>query len=257
MMHVGRHFMRASLPTQDEVFEAFLMQVNAARRSTYVVADRPDESERGESEIDYVATDAPSGRQLAVEVSSVWRNPEAGRDDRPWRDFVQTVETWLNGRVPGTFHLYADLRIPAGLNPQIFAGDLMTLFVREDATLTRFSESGRALTFRVCGMDVCISKAAPTGSEVALGQRASDADLAAVSDFVRAILTKRSPKLQHHKARGRETWLLLYNTILPLLSPSILQGLIGAQLSDLHAHIDHVAIMAGNPPHDVRLTVIR
>ncbi len=249
--------MQAHPPTQDEVFEAFLTQVNAARGSTYVATERPDESRRGEAEMDYVATDASSGRQLAVEVSSVCRSPEAGKGDQSWRDFVRTVETWLRGRVPGTFQLSTDRRIPAGLDPQTFAGDLMTLFVREDATLTRLSERGRALTIRVCGMDLCIAKATRKGSEVALGRRVSDADLAAFSDFVRGILTRRSPRLQPHKARGRETWLLLYDTIWPLLSPSILQGLAGALLSDAHAHIDHIGIVAGNPPHDVHLTVIR
>lgn len=249
--------MRTYPPTQDEVFEAFLTQVNAARGSTYVTTERPDESERGEAEIDYVATDGPSGRQLAVEVSRVWRSPEARRENRSWWDFVHTVEAWLRGRVSGTFHLYTDLRIPAWLDPQTFAGDLMTLFVREEATFTGLSETGRALTFRVCGMDVSIAKAASTGSEVALRRRASDADLTGFSDFVRGILTKRSPRLQRHKARGRETWLLLYNTIWPLLSPFILQEFIGALLSDAHAHIDHIGIVAGNPPHDAWLTVIR
>jgi len=239
------------------VIETFLKHLNEKRGTSYVVTDRPDASERRETEIDYVATDYHSKSEIAVEVSSIWRSSTAGKEDNDWGRFTQRVQELSSGRVPGRFHVYTDMRIPPGLDVQTFSDELIQLIARDDSKLTLLSRQGRGLTLRLSSMDVFVSKSATEASDVSFGRKGEDSMARDFPNFVREILSKKSPKLRRHKELGRETWLVVYNTIWPLMSPFECQRIISEQLSPDHDHIDHIGVVAGNPPDDAWLIEVR
>lgn len=244
-------------PHQDAVFEAFLKLLNEKRRTSYVITQRPDESERRETEIDYVATDSRFNSEIAVEVSSIWRSSAAGKEDSDWGRFTQRVQELSSGRVPGRFHVYTDMRIPPGLDVQTFSDELIQLIARDDSKLSLLSKQGRGLNLHLSWMDVFVSKSVIKASDVSFGRKGEDSMTRDFPNFVREILSKKSPKLRRHKERGRETWLVVYNTIWPLMSPFDSQKVVEEQLGPEHAHIDHLCIVAGNPPDDAWLIEIR
>lgn len=244
-------------PRQDAVIETFLKLLNEKRGTSYVITDRPDASERRETEIDYVVTDYRYKSEIAVEVSSIWRSSTAGKEDNDWGRFTQRVEELSRGRLPGKFYVYTNLRIPRGLDVQTFSDELVQLIVRNDSSLTPLSNDGRGLTFRLCGMDLFVAKGTTKESEISFARRGEDSITLNFPEFVMAILAKKSSKLKRHKELGRETWLVVYNTIWPLISPFECQRIISEQLSPNHDHIDHIGVVAGNPPDDAWLIDIR
>lgn len=239
------------------MIEAFLKLLNEKRRTSYVITQRPDESERRETEIDYVVTDSRYNSEIAVEVSSIWRSSTAGKEDSDWGRFTQRVQELSSGRVPGRFYVYTDMRIPPGLDVQTFSDELIQLIARDDSKLTRLSKQGRGLNLRLSRMDVFVSKSVIKASDVSFARKGEDSMTRDLPNFVREILSKKSPKLRGHKERGRETWLVVYNTIWPLKAPFEWQQIISEQLSPEHNHIDHIGVIAGNPPDDAWLTEVR
>lgn len=151
--------------------ETFLKWLNAERSATYLIACRPDESERQAPEIDYVLRSSGFQSEIALEISSLWRSSDAGREDNFWSFFTERVAELLRGGLPGTFHAVTDLRITPELDAQAFADELGRQIVRYDDDLAALSESGRFLTFRVCGMEVSVDKGGNKASEVSFGRR--------------------------------------------------------------------------------------
>ena len=80
--------------------------------------------------------------EIAVEVSSVWRSSDAGREDNSWSLFTERVAERLGGEVPGTFHAVTDLRIPSELDAQVFPDELGRQIVGNDHELAALSERG-------------------------------------------------------------------------------------------------------------------
>ncbi len=128
-------------PTQDDVIGAFLRWVNADRGAAYDVAKRPDEANRNEQDIDYVLTDPKRTPEIAVEVSSVWRSEEAGKEDAFFAKWFGRVRTRIQGRIAGTFYVFfSPIRVPDRLDPERFGNDLLGVMEREyyNPTLQRF-----------------------------------------------------------------------------------------------------------------------
>jgi hypothetical protein len=245
-------------PLQGEVLEPFLKFLSAQRETSYTVDEQPDVSERQKPEVDYVLRDSRSGSEIAVEVSSVWRSSAAGMEDRNWSQFTERVTGLLDGKLQGTFHVYTELRIPSALQVQPFANELTALITQEDEKLTRLSSSSRGIESSICGMWVFVAKSGRDGSGVSFARKGERSDFEDDSpSFVRRTLARKSPKLKKHKDLGRETWLLLYHTFWTVMAPSVRQQAIRAELSPDHAHIDHIAIIAGNPPEDAWVEVVQ
>jgi hypothetical protein len=71
------------------------------------------------------------------------------------------------------------------------------------------------------------------------------------------VVVKKSEKLGRHKRAGRETWLVAYNTFWAAVSLIDVRDAVLAALTPEHNHIDHVAIVVGNPPDDAWVDTIR
>ncbi|MEE8115392.1 MAG: hypothetical protein V3T23_13690, partial [Nitrososphaerales archaeon] len=238
------------------VLIVFLDWINKGRNRDYKVVSRPDESERWQEAIDYVLGDPDP--EMAVEVSSIWRSSEAGKEDQYWLRWADQVDKLFTKGSLGPYRVYMDLRVPAGLKPETFAEELRRLVIAEDAILNSPRQKERRLTRDVCHMEVTIVKSSGMGSGLSFARRIDEgADLDGFSNFVDRILAKKSQKLKRYKDEGLETWLIIYNTIWPLKSPDDFQELIMAKMTREHDHIDHIGLVAGNPPDDAWVEVVR
>lgn len=250
--------MRTYPPLQRDVLEVLLKFLSAERDTSYDIIDEPDVTERQEPEVDYVLRECRSGRQIAVEVSTVWRSSAAGMEDKNWSQWTERVAELLHGKLPGMFHVYTEMRIPLALQPQNFADEFAALITREDESLAELASSSRGREFSVCGMRVFVAKGGREGSGVSFARRGEKSDFEDDSrSFVKRTLAQRSPKLKKHKELGRETWLVLYHTFWTVISPFDRQQAIRAELRSDHAHVDHIAVIAGNPPDDAWVEVVR
>ena len=248
--------MKTYLPFQDDVLAVFIDWLNNGRTRDYKILSRPDETERQQEAIDYVL--GGSNPEIAVEVSSIWRSPEAGMEDQYWLRWADQVERLFTIGTQGHYRVYTDLRVPAGLEPETFAEELRRLVVAENAILNSPRQKDRRLSRDICQMKVTIVKSSGTGPGLSFARRVDeDKDLADFSNFIERILVKKSPKLKRYKDDGLETWLIFYNTIWSLKSPDEFQELIRARLTREHSYIDHVGLVAGNPKDDGWLDVVR
>lgn len=244
-------------PSEDEVLEAFRCWLNANRTASYVVASRPDKTERTAPAIDFILQDPTSCHEIAVEVSSLWRSGEAGSEDAYWNNWQGRVCELLAAHVPGLFFVATPLQVPEGVSPETFAAALKSLILRDINEIIRRVPDSQWYECNLCGMDILISQAAVSPHGVSFARRGSPAMLETLPDFLRRVLNKKSPKLKQHKQAGRETWLVVYNTVWPVMSPRDVRVTVAAALGPADVHIDHVGIIAMNPPSDATVNVVR
>jgi hypothetical protein len=166
------------------------------------------------------------------------------------------VRAYAAGRVPGVFHITLPISVPRGVDADVFARTLTELIVREADALTAAARSGKMLQFDVESMSVWIFKnPVQAGSDVQYARTApSRTDF---PDRVRACLDDKAPKLQKYAEQNIETWVVVYNTMWPLVSPSDVVEITKAQCGTAHAHVAHIGIVGGMPPDDAWVTVVR
>ncbi len=149
------------------------------------------------------------------------------------------------------------MRIPPGFPQEPFAEALVELLRRETASLARLHREGKWAPFAVCGMGVTVGYAKDEGSDISFGRTLSEEDGRELPEHVKRLVAKKSEKLRRHKEAGRETWLVVYNTFWPAMSPVEVREVVLAALGQEHDHIDHVGIVDGNPPDDAWLDIVR
>src|SRR5712691_5631510 len=111
-------------PSQETVLAGFREVLNTSRQANYDVVDRPDESERTRSEIDYILRDPKRSREVAVEVTSLWRSETAGKQDAEWLKWAETVKQKVGARLPGMFQIGTPMSAP-NVCPDVFADSLV------------------------------------------------------------------------------------------------------------------------------------
>ena len=94
-------------PLQDDVLEAFRQWRNTECHANYQISERPDEINRNQPDIDYILNDPKRMLKIAVEVSSVWRSEEAGKEDAYFDKWFERVRARVHGRIAGTFYVYS------------------------------------------------------------------------------------------------------------------------------------------------------
>ncbi len=242
-------------PEQGKVFKGFLKWFEGERKILIQDKDieRPDEKSRNREEIDYLVQRC----KFAIEVSSAWRSEAAGKEDRDWAEVTEEVEAQLRGRAPGRCHVFTELRLPVGVTAEAFSSGLLVSLRGREAELKRIGAMGKGLEIEVCGVK-CFVSMFGNGNDVSFGRRIRNEDLNEYKAFIRRIIRKKSPRLRRYKVEEKdETWLVLYNTMWPVFSPHQIKELILAELTNEHEHIDHIAIVAGNPPEDCWVDVVR
>jgi hypothetical protein len=243
-------------PAPDNVVGAFIRHLNDERSADYAVAERPDTKERTKPDIDYVLRDRKTGHELAVEVSSIWRSSDAGMEDAYIDKWFARVRAYAVGRVPGVFHVTLPISVPHGMDADAFARTLTDLIVREADALASAARSGKRLRFDVGSMSVWISKSPVlTGSDVQYAR--SVPEMTEFPNRVRACLDDKAPKLQKYAKQGIETWIVVYNTMWPVLSPFDVVDITTKQCGPGHAHVTHIGVIGGGPPDDAWVTVVR
>lgn len=242
-------------PSQAEIIEAFLKWLNAERRAHYVITERPDEVNRNRRDIDYVLDDPDRPPRIAVEVSSVWRSEEAGKEDAYIGKWFERVRERVRGRVSGMFYVFLPVRVPNGLDPERFGDDLLGVILRETAALAAEGKQGKGLLLDVQGVRVHLHKAILEGSDIDYGRFMPD--LSKLPERVRAILHEKAPKLKRYKDDGLETWIVAYNTAWAIMSLTDTKKAVASLLGSEHAHVDHVGICIANPPDDAWMIIVR
>ena len=249
--------MKAYPPSQEEVIEAFLKWLNAKHTAEFVIIERPDKTDRVRREIDYILKEQRSGQEIAVEVSSVWRSKDAGGVDRYWAQWTESVRQAAEGKVQGQFAVHTPMRLPDRMDAVQFAAELVRVFQQQGPELDRLSPRGMGIRVRVYGMDAFIAKRRSDGSDVTFGRQLPKGATSEFPKRVHEMLRTRGGKLKRHKQMGRETWLVAYNTFWVAMSDFEVRSAILAGLGPAHSHIDHVAVVEGDPPDDAWVEVIR
>ena len=242
-------------PSQEEVVEAFVQWLNAGRGTTYVIGERPDETERGRREIDYILQERNTGHEIAAEVTSIWRSEKAGMEDAYWRRWTEEVAALMQGSVVGKYRVYTPLRVPQGLQAKTFADAAAKVIFERRNELTGLNQRAKGLNVHVAGADVFISQARADGSDVSFARKLEAAELSEFPQRAREAVASRAAKLKRHKELGRETWLVVYNTFWTATDISDVQAELLAGLGP-HGHVDHLAIVEGDPPGDAWVNVI-
>lgn len=215
--------------------------------------ERPDEVNRNRRDIDYVLADPNRAQKVAVEVSSLWRSEDAGKEDAYFAKWFERVRWRVERRVAGTFYVTLPVRVPDGLDPEGFGDDLLGVIQRDASRLTAAAKEGKNIALEVHGISAYVYKAKPEGS--GLDYARFYPDLSKFHDRVRMILDEKAPKLKRYKDEGLEAWIVVYNTVWPAMSPLDVQRIVGSLLGPDHAHVDHVGICAGNPPDDPSVSI--
>lgn len=244
-------------PTQEAVIETFVKWLNAERKAAFVIVERPDRVDRVRQQIDYVLKDNETGREIAAEVSSLWRSKGAGSVDQYWAQWTVRVREATRGKVRGEFGVITAIRVPDGMDALQFAAEIVKVIQEREAELDGLSPRGMGIHVQVLGMKTFIAKHNTGGSDVSFGRRRPED---ATEDFpsrVTEMLRTRGGKLKQHKQMGRETWLVAYNTFWTAMNQFEVKSAIVAGLGAEHDHVDHIAVIAGNPPDDAWVQVIR
>jgi len=244
-------------PSQSDVLQTFIEWLNATRAVNYAVAQMPDRTERNRQEIDYLLREAITGHEVAVEVSSTWRSTDAGREDAEWFRWTERVRTIVRGKITGQFRVSTPLRIPRELPPNKFAEILAESLKQNEAIIQARGKEGKYLKMHVQGIDLHVAHASESGSEITFGRQLPEAETHAFPDTVRKILAAKAPKLKQHKDAGRETWLIIYNTFWPAVSPYEVEQVFLKWLGPDYEHIDHIGVVSGDPPADSWMIPIR
>jgi hypothetical protein len=244
-------------PSQAEVIETFLKWLNAERNGEFLIVERPDQTERVRREIDYLLRGGRTGQEIAVEVSSVWRSKDAGSVDQYWLQWTERVRQATKGKVQGHFAVTTPIRVPDRMDAPQFAAEFVRVIREQGSELDRLSPRRMGINVQVCAMDVFIAKHKPEGSDVTFGRRLPEGATEEFPKRVSEIFRTRGEKLRHHKKMGRETWLVAYNTFWTAMSDFEVRSAILASLGPQNSHIDHVAVVEGDPPDDAWVEVIR
>ncbi len=244
-------------PAQEDLLQAFQKYLNTSSGSSYEAVKRPDQEERHQQQVDYILRNKV-GRELAVEFTSIWRSQSAGQEDAYWDGWTRQCQQYMRCKVPGQFRVYVPLRVPQGLDPLRFADELVTFIASHNTELAALAQNSSFLRTCVCGTEIFVAHADAQGSNIEFARQISRSELDRFPAVIEQILHDRGPKLRpHREEKNRETWLVIYNTIWPLMSPLDTQRQIGKLLGPQYFYIDHVGIIAGNPPDDAWVILVR
>jgi hypothetical protein len=115
------------LPSERSILAAFLAWLNASDGSACTIEHRPDELQRNEPACDFICADAITGRRIAVEISTFWRNDGAGQEDHRWEVWRTEIARLVEGRLPGTYHLATPLGVPQRVDPAACAEEIVAV----------------------------------------------------------------------------------------------------------------------------------
>ena len=242
-------------PAADEVLEAFRRWLNSQRSASYVVVAKPDETNRSTKDIDYLLEDSRiSPSTLAVEVSSIWRSEEAGGEDAFFAKWWMRVQARAEGRVNGIFHVGMPVRVPDGLDPNVFADSLLDVIERDKIRLEEFGRQAQGLRVAVQGVTLGLMMFPGPGSSIEYGRFRPN--LSSFPERVKAMLSEKAPKLSPYKTQGIETWIVAYNTAWTIMTPTDTERIIASLLTPEYAQVDHVGICICDPPNDAWMIVV-
>lgn len=236
-------------PSECDIIEGVLNWLNRDGKS-FEVSDRPDDHDQHSKTCDYICVDSTTGTKIAVEVITLWRKEDACREDKLWLDFIHEVESSLNGKVAGTYHVYTPMDDMTNIDPGEFSHELGRFLAAQE-----LSEND-TVVFTYRGLDWRIHKFRDRSSSVefarygAPGEELASDD--AVREFIHRNLSDVPDKFAVPMREGVGTHLLCYNTFDALIKPRRLLNLLREEIETLHregdACVDYAHVMTGHPP---------
>lgn len=242
-------------PPAEDVLEAFRRWLSVERGREHRVKDQPDASERNEPEVDYVLEADASVPEVAAEVSSIWYSEQAGEENAYLVRWSEEVRATVKGQIAGEYRVCVQVPIGSGVTPGSFAKGLISLTQRRYTELGELRRHAKGLKEKVVGMDIFLVQAREAGSDVSFGR--FEPNLTEFRAQVSRIVSQRGTKFKHHKALGRETWLVVYNTVWVLVDDHEVQAAFEKALRTDYPFIDHVVVVEGSPPDDAWVVQVR
>jgi hypothetical protein len=146
-------------PGECDIIAGFLNWLNSDGKSLKV-SDRPDDHDQHGKTCDYICVDTTKGTEIAVELITLWREEDACREDKLWLKFIHEIESELNGKVTGTYHVYSPMDDMSGIDTGDFSRELSRFLATQ-----RLSENDTVI-FRFQGLDWRIHKFLDSDSKV-------------------------------------------------------------------------------------------
>jgi len=243
-------------PRPEDVVTSYIRWLNQDG-SAYAIVGRPDTIERTLPAIDYLLRDAKTGRELAVEVSSIWRSKDAGMEDAYFHKWFEKARALVAGRVPGRFYLTLPIRIPRDADAERFAKAVIETIHANETAIARAGAEGKHLVFPVDGMQLAIFLLPLNagGSDIEYSRWMPD-----INEFpalVRTCLDQKAPKLKPYSDAGTATAIVIFNTMGTPMSPFEAARIVEQECGLTHAHVTHIALVAFNPPDDAYVHSVR
>jgi hypothetical protein len=236
---------RAYPPSARGVLAVLLQWLEKEDLGSYVVTAQPDKEERNAKACDYVCVEQRSGTRIAVEVTSTWRGDAAGAEDAHWARWTRDVAHVAKGRIVGEYSVTTPIAIPKGCDSARFAGALLDALSR-----TEWPGEDRLVPVTVDGLELSVSRHGASGSEIEFVRFAPIEFEMAALEFLSSLSERKCSQLEKWKPQGVTTYLLVYNTYWPLMSPWDMRQLVARVDSTISRVVDHLVVVSGNPPDD-------
>lgn len=215
---------------EQEVVEAFLEFLNRKKQVNYILdKKRPDRIERQVKAPDFLATDFSAGKRMAIEITSLYKSPEAGHEDSVWMETVGNLDVELRTRVRGSVWIFIPelSKNTPGLNnhkgrlsvrtklSQVLPDIINSMPISNRPK--RFTEDGIPFNFGIRkrkegGSWVAISRLSPTSQS-----------LDDVLNYLRQVLPGKNRKFCHPDFVSDEHVLLIDNLI-PFLDQNLINN---------------------------------
>ncbi len=273
------------IPLEDDVLWAFLNWLNSKNNADFCTKYRPDKMKGANrrKEIDYIAEDRITGKQIAIEESSFWRHEKAGKEAADWTCSIDYIKQSLSGRVKGSFDISTPfLFFVSKQDRDNFSNILLTELdllatslensktVFEDEEWYNLAPKGpkpldgdyivtedelpeKKFLIRVCRIPLKVNYDSKSGSMVDFVRTWEDYDRKLFSKHITRILKKKEVKLEPYRNRGLETWLVIYSTMWTTTNDREIQNILNVIPVSYFTAIDHIVLVGGNPPDNVRI----
>jgi len=279
------------VPLEDDVIRVFLNWLNKTINADFFIKYRPDKIKGGnqKKEIDYIAEDRITGRQIAIEESSFWRHEQAGKEAADWTYSINHIEKNLSGRVKGLFNISTPISffVPKkdldDFSDKLLAKLELLVITLENSKIKIDGENWYKLTktclkpldshvlfaddelpekrfmIKVSGISLNVNYENQFDSKIDFIRRRKweDDDRKLFLENMVRIVEAKEIKLKPYRNRGLETWLVIYSTLWTTTNIREIQAFVNGISETYFNGVDHLILVSCNPPNDARVDELK
>jgi hypothetical protein len=277
------------IPSEDDVIGVFLTWLNDKLDADFYVKVRPDKIKGGsrKKDIDCIAEDRNTGRQIAIEESSFWKSEIAGKEAADWTLSINHIKKLLSGRVRGCFNITTPISffiLKQYLNDfsellldklDYLVDNLLKCKIEIDGKIwynlrnsnlqsldsELFFEEielpDKRFIFNVQGIYLKVNYENIFKSTIDFlrPRKWDDTEKTLLSQTMNRIIKAKDAKLEPYKNRGLETWIVIYSTMWTTISFKETQAILYKTCKIKLNYADHLVLVSGNPPDNANSRV--